>query len=203
MSSSPKLARMRPSRWFAARTKRRGRWPPRQQPTAREIAGMARSQSFSPPSTPVTLTIGCAPLSASPPARTARRDRLLTVPRGRFERPDLPLLRRGVKLARSLTPACSRARFDGVGLFFPKPSCGAGYQRRSAGGLRPAVPRSCPLVSTAVDGDCHSLGQSVACACADALLAWHARSTHYEDDRGSPALSDSLLLPCLHGSSSR
>lgn len=37
----------------------------------------------------------------------------------------------------------------------------------------------------------------------DGLLAWHARSTHYEDDGGRPALSDSLLLSCTHGSSFR
>jgi hypothetical protein len=41
--------------------------------TVRDIAGTARLKSFSPLSTPVALTIGCAPLSASPPARTARR----------------------------------------------------------------------------------------------------------------------------------
>jgi hypothetical protein len=71
--SSPELARMRPSCWFVARTGRRGRWSRRQRATVRGIAGMARLQSFSPPSTPVALTIGCAPLSANPPARTARR----------------------------------------------------------------------------------------------------------------------------------
>ena len=37
------------------------------------VAGMARSRSSSPPSTPVAPTIGHAPLSASPPARNARR----------------------------------------------------------------------------------------------------------------------------------
>ena len=40
--SSAKLARTRPSRWFAARTSTRGSWSSRQRPTAREIAGMAR-----------------------------------------------------------------------------------------------------------------------------------------------------------------
>ena len=53
MRSSAKLARMPPSRWFVARTGRRGRWSRRQRPTVREIAGMARLQSFSPHSTPV------------------------------------------------------------------------------------------------------------------------------------------------------
>jgi hypothetical protein len=70
--SSPKLARMRPSWWLAARTRRRGRWSPRQRPAMRKAAGMARSQSFLPPPAPAALTIGCAPQSASPPARTAR-----------------------------------------------------------------------------------------------------------------------------------
>lgn len=42
-------------------------------PTLRTTAGMARCQSFSPPSTPEAPTIGYAPLSASPPARTTNR----------------------------------------------------------------------------------------------------------------------------------
>ena len=63
----------RPWCWLAARTHRRGRWPPRQRPAVPETAGMARSRSFSPPLILVALTIGCAPLSASVPARTARR----------------------------------------------------------------------------------------------------------------------------------
>lgn len=57
--------------WFAARTTRRIRWSPR--PTMRGMAGMARSRNFSPPLILVAITIGCAPLSASVPARTARR----------------------------------------------------------------------------------------------------------------------------------
>jgi hypothetical protein len=62
--SSPTLASIRPSRWFAATTSRHGRRSSRQRPTAREIAGTARSQSFSPPSEQGALTIGRAPLSA-------------------------------------------------------------------------------------------------------------------------------------------
>jgi hypothetical protein len=64
------------------------------------------------------------------------------------------------------TPAWSarlfHARHVGVGLFVPKPSTGAACQRRSTRGLRQTV-RACPLASTAVGGDCHSLRHSVAC----------------------------------------
>jgi hypothetical protein len=40
--SSPKLARMRPSHWFAARTSRHGRWSPPQRLALPKIAGMGR-----------------------------------------------------------------------------------------------------------------------------------------------------------------
>ena len=48
------------------------------------------------------------------------------------------------------------------GLFVPKPSCGAGRQRRMRG-LRQTV-CACPLAFTAVGGDCHHLS-SVAFPC--------------------------------------
>ena len=48
-----------------------------------------------------------------------------------------------------------------VGLFVPKPSTDAGYQRRSTRGPRQTV-RGCPLTSTVGRGDCHSLRHSVA-----------------------------------------
>ena len=43
-----------------------------------------------------------------------------------------------------------------AGLFVPKSSRGAVRQRRGTRGLQQAV-RACPLASTAVGGDCHSL----------------------------------------------
>jgi hypothetical protein len=46
-------------------------------------------------------------------------------------------------------------------LFVPKPSCSTGCQRRSTRDLRQTV-RACPLASTAVSGDCHSVRHSVA-----------------------------------------
>jgi hypothetical protein len=49
----------------------------------------------------------------------------------------------------------------GVGLLVPKPSTGAGYQRCGMSDLGSTV-RRCPLASTAVGGDCYSLGYSVA-----------------------------------------
>jgi len=48
-----------------------------------------------------------------------------------------------------------------TGLFVPKPSTDAVCQRRSMAGLRQIV-RVCPLASTVVGGDCHSLRHSVA-----------------------------------------
>jgi len=48
-----------------------------------------------------------------------------------------------------------------AGLFVPKPSCDAGYQRRSMCSLRQTV-RVCPLAFTAVRGDCHSVCHLVA-----------------------------------------
>jgi hypothetical protein len=47
------------------------------------------------------------------------------------------------------------------GPFVPKPSTGAGYQRCGMSDLGSTV-RRCPLASTAVGGDCYSLGYSVA-----------------------------------------
>src|SRR6266496_1201933 len=48
---------------------------------------------------------------------------------------------------------------SGVGLFVPKPSCGADRQRRDVPDLGTIV-RQRPLASTAVGGDCYSLGYS-------------------------------------------
>ena len=53
----------------------------------------------------------------------------------------------------------SHARFDGVGLFVPKPSRGAGCQRCGMPDLGTTVRRR-PLASTAGGGDCYSLGYS-------------------------------------------
>jgi hypothetical protein len=50
-------------------------------------------------------------------------------------------------------------RSAGVGLFVPKSSTDANCQRRSIPGLGQTV-RGCPLASTAVRGDCHSLCHS-------------------------------------------
>jgi hypothetical protein len=47
-----------------------------------------------------------------------------------------------------------------TGLFVPKPSTNMDCQRRSMPGLRQPV-RGCPLASTAVSGDCHSLCHSL------------------------------------------
>src|SRR5262249_41254286 len=47
-----------------------------------------------------------------------------------------------------------------VGLFVPKPSTGAGYQRCGMPDLGSTV-RRCPLASTAVGSGCYSLGYSV------------------------------------------
>ncbi len=49
----------------------------------RKPAGMARSQSFLPAMIPVPLTTGCVRLSASPPARRARRAASTRLGRGR------------------------------------------------------------------------------------------------------------------------
>jgi len=54
------------------------------------------------------------------------------------------------------------ARFgNAIGLFVPKPSTGANYQRYGMSDLGSTI-RRCPLASTAVGGDCYSLGYSVA-----------------------------------------
>ena len=63
------------------------------------------------------------------------------------------------------------ARFgNATGLFVPKPSTGRSCQRRSTLGLGQAV-HVCPLAFTVSGGDCHSLGHSVVCACADGCQA--------------------------------
>jgi len=51
------------------------------------------------------------------------------------------------------TPA-SHARSTGIGLFVPKPTCGAGYQRRSVRGLGQSI-CGCSLTSAFGRGDCH------------------------------------------------
>jgi hypothetical protein len=59
--------------WFGVRTSRRDRWSRRRRPRMRQLAGMARSQSFLPPLSPVPLKTGCVRLSANPRAQRARR----------------------------------------------------------------------------------------------------------------------------------
>ena len=49
-------------------------------------------------------------------------------------------------------------RCAGPGLFVPKLGCGSGCRRRSRHGLRQAV-RTCPLASTTIRGDCHSVAR--------------------------------------------
>ena len=84
------------------------------------------------------------------PGQRRRRRRLDPV------RPNSAELR-GIRDIRCVTRLAERSS----GLFVPKPSCAAGYQRCSTPGLRQTV-RACPLASTAVGGDCHSLRHSVA-----------------------------------------
>jgi hypothetical protein len=57
------------------------------------------------------------------------------------------------------SPRVSHARFACGSFFVPKPSTDADCQRRSIPGLGQTA-RRCPLASTAVRGDCHSLCHS-------------------------------------------
>ena len=57
-----------------------------------------------------------------------------------------------------------------VGLFVPKPSCGADCQHRGAPDLGAAV-RQRPLTSTARGGDCYSLGYSAPVGARSTALA--------------------------------
>ena len=73
--SSLRLARTQPSRWCVARIPKHDRPSLRERATVQSRLGVAHARSSWLPWTRAARTTGCAPLSASPPARKADVDR--------------------------------------------------------------------------------------------------------------------------------